>query len=229
MPGKLFNLLLFVALLNGCAQQQNVLFSEPLPAAKPVIIEAPAPATKGSLWTERKGGLFYDMKARHVGDILTVAIFERASASKQAETSTGRKNSASADISKFFGLEKKLGKLNGAIDPTNLIGTSYENDFKGSGKTSRKEDLVATLTTQVLELLPNGNLRIEGGKTVTVNRESQLIQLTGIVRPSDVSPGNVVDSMNILDARISYTGEGVISDKQGQGWLTRILDLAWPL
>jgi flagellar L-ring protein precursor FlgH len=87
---------------------------------------------------------------------------------------------------------------------------------------------VATLTAQVTEVLPNGNLVINGSKTVTVNREQQLIRLSGIVRQADISPHNIVDSKNILDARIAYTGKGVISDKQGQGWLVRILDNVWP-
>jgi flagellar L-ring protein precursor FlgH len=92
----------------------------------------------------------------------------------------------------------------------------------------RKEDLVATLSTRVVEVLPNGNLCSEGGKTVTVNNEDQIIRLAGIVRPADISYNNFVDSKYILDARISYTGKGVISDKQKPGWLVRVLDNVWP-
>ena len=77
-------------------------------------------------------------------------------------------------------------------------------------------------------MLPNGNLRIEGNKTVTVNNEMQIVKLSGVIRPTDVSPGNLVDSKNILNARIAYIGEGVISDKQQQGWLVRALDQVWP-
>jgi flagellar L-ring protein precursor FlgH len=186
------------------------------------------PQTSGSLWTENKGSLFGDIKARQLGDILTVAIFEQASASREATTKTGRSSNNEAGISKFLGFETDLVKLNSAIDPTQLIATNYENDFNGSGSTSRKENLVATLSTRVVEVFPNGNLRIEGGKTVTVNREEQIIVLTGIVRPNDISPQNVIDSKYVLDAKIAYTGKGVISDKQGPGWMTRILDNVWP-
>jgi flagellar L-ring protein precursor FlgH len=186
------------------------------------------PTTAGSLWTESQGGLFYDHKARNVGDIVTVAIYEQASASKEASTATGRDSSASADITKFFGLETNLTNLNSAIDPTNLIDVGYTNNFSGTGKTSRKEDLIATLTTRVVEVFPNGNLRIAGGKTVTVNNEDQIIRLAGIIRQEDISPTNVVDSQYILDANIEYTGNGVISDKQKPGWMVRILDNVWP-
>jgi flagellar L-ring protein precursor FlgH len=80
----------------------------------------------------------------------------------------------------------------------------------------------------VVEVFPNGNLRIEGGKTITVNREEQIIVLTGIVRPNDISSQNIINSKYVLDAKIAYTGKGVISDKQGPGWMTRILDNVWP-
>ncbi|MBP7518749.1 MAG: flagellar basal body L-ring protein FlgH, partial [Desulfobulbus sp.] len=83
-------------------------------------------------------------------------------------------------------------------------------------------------TTQVVEVYPNGNLKIRGGKSVTVNNENQIIYLTGIVRPYDVTADNTVDSGNILNAQIAYTGKGAISDKQKPGWLMRIFDTNWP-
>ena len=217
-------LLLF---LVGCSTHQIPVNVTHQPTPAPVAPPA-APTTAGSLWTDGQGSLFYDNKARNVGDIVTVAIYEKASASKEASTATGRDSNASADISKFFGLESNLGKINSTIDPTNLIDVGYNNDFTGTGKTSRKEDLIATLTTRVIEVLANGNLRISGSKTVTVNNEDQIINLSGIIRQLDISPANVVDSQHILDATIEYTGNGVISDKQKPGWMVRILDNVWP-
>jgi flagellar L-ring protein precursor FlgH len=219
--------LVAILLLTGCAARQPVLPDEEFVPAD-TVVPPPTPRTAGSLWSEQQGSLFYDIKARNVGDIVTVAIFERASASKEANTSTSRDSSASAGIDSFFGLEKSLGTINSSINPSRLIDANYQSEFAGSGKTSRREDLVATLTTQVVEVLPNGNLVISGSKTVTVNREQQIIRLSGIVRQPDISPHNIVDSKNILDARIAYTGKGVISDKQGQGWLVRIMDNVWP-
>lgn len=220
--------ILALVLLAGCAGHGKPFVDEAAFAPREVPIVAETPQTAGSLWTQTQGGLFYDRKARNVGDILTVAIFERASASKEATTSTGRSSSMSAGIDNLFGLEKQIATINSAIDPGKLVGAQYDNDFSGTGSTTRKEDLVATITTRVVEVLPNGNLRIDGSKSVTVNNEQQLIRLSGIVRPTDVSSGNVVDSSHVLDAHIVYTGKGVISDKQGQGWLVRILDNIWP-
>jgi len=213
--------------LGGCSALQVPVTTAHQPAPTPVA-PPPAPTTEGSLWTQEQGSLFYDNKARNLGDIVTVAIYEKASASKEASTATGRDSNANADITKFFGLESDIADINSSIDPTDLIDVGYKNDFTGTGKTSRKEDLIATLTTRVVEVLPNGNLRIAGGKTVTVNNEDQIIRLAGIIRQSDISPANIVDSQHVLDANIEYTGNGVISDKQKPGWMIRVLDNVWP-
>jgi flagellar L-ring protein precursor FlgH len=133
-----------------------------------------------------------------------------------------------AGISSLFGLEKSVASGNSNVTPSALVDANYDNKFSGSGKTTRAEDLVATLTTQVIEVYPNGNMKIRGGKSVTVNNENQIIYLTGIVRLYDVMADNTVDSGNILNAQISYTGKGSISDKQRPGWLGRILDNTWP-
>lgn len=219
--------ILTLLLLSACAAPRSA--SEKMhPEPQPVVITPERPATPGSLWTERQGGIFYDLKARQVGDILTVAIFERASASKEATTSTGRSSSMNAGINNLFGLTDNLATIGQGFDPQNMVGANYENDFNGSGSTTRKENLVATISTQVVEVLPNGHLRIDGSKNVVVNNENQIIRLSGIVRPPDISARNVVDSKHILDARIAYTGKGVISDKQKQGWAVRILDNIWP-
>jgi flagellar L-ring protein precursor FlgH len=217
-------LLVSLSACAGPASRVNINDVEPI---VPVVTEPAPPQTPGSLWTESRGGMFVDMKGRTVGDIVTVVIVENASASKEATTETDRKSTMSAGITSLLGLERKIGSMTG-LDPSSLVDATTINDFEGGGKTERKEQLTATLTTQVIEVLPNGNLRIEGNKTVTVNNEMQIVKLSGIVRQADVSPRNIVDSKNILNARIAYVGEGVISDKQQQGWLVRALDQVWP-
>jgi len=229
MMKNIFLLILTVLLLSACAGPASRVDLNDVEPITPIITEPTPPQTAGSLWTESRGGMFVDMKGRTVGDIITVVIIENASASKEATTETDRKSTMSAGITNIFGLEKYISQLgNSAIDPTALVNASTTNDFEGGGKTERKENLVATLTTQVVEVLPNDNLKIEGNKTVTVNNEMQIVKLSGIVRSADVSPRNIVDSKNILNARIAYVGEGVISDKQQQGWLVRALDQVWP-
>lgn len=222
-------LMLCLVLLTGCARPVEYVEVPEVEPEEQLALMPPQPVGPGSLWTGSKPSLVADRKGRTVGDIVTVAIFEAASASKEASTETGRDSAISADIRKLLGLEKKLpGLFNLDMDPTDLLNASASNSFSGSGKTSRTEDLVAALTTQIVQIYPNGNLRIAGNKTVTVNNEMQIVKLSGIVRESDISPSNVIDSKNILNARIYYSGQGAISDKQKPGWLMRSLDAVWP-
>ena len=217
--------LLTLLLMAGCSSKppESAVNQEPL--EEPVVAN-PKPQSPGTLWNGDESNWLSDVKARRVGDIVTVIIQEKASASKEATTATDRSSTIAAGISSLFGLEKTA--ENNGLSPASLIGASSDNKFAGTGKTTRTENLVATLTTQVVEAYPNGNLKIRGGKSVTVNNENQLIYLTGIVRPFDVTADNTVDSGNILNAQISYTGKGAVSDKQKPGWLGRIFDNVWP-
>lgn len=216
-------------LLASCAAPQKppVAVHEPLEE-----IESPQEESKeaGSLWRENNQSIFADRKAHDVGDIVTVIISEKASASKEATTSTSRTSNMTASIPNFFGLEndKIWATSHNPIDLQNLVKADFANGFDGAGTTTRKEDLNAFLTTQVVGRYPNGQLKIRGGKEVMVNDEVQIIYLTGIVRPVDITSANTVNSYKILNARISYTGNGAISDKQQPGWMMRMLDYAWP-
>lgn len=214
-------------LTSGCAHKDTEVVKVPEPLESPVI-ENNAPMSPGSIWTGNEGNWIADLRANQVGDIVTVTIQENASATKEASTETDRDSGIKAGIPSFFGLEKTWVANNPNLDPANMMEANITNNFKGSGKTTRKEDLLATLTTQVIKVYPNGNMKIRGGKSVVVNNENQIIYLTGIIRPYDVSAANEVDSSKILNAQIAYTGKGVISDKQRPGWLGRIVDRVWP-
>lgn len=228
MKNVIFTLLALL-LLSSCSTPQKapLVNREPLEEIQPADEQNTEP---GSLWRENNNSMFSDRKAKEVGDIVTVIISEKASASKEATTSTSRKSNMSASIPNFFGLEKdKLwATSHNPVDLQNLVKADFANGFDGNGSTSRKEDLSAFLTTQVVGRYPNGQLKIRGGKEVMVNDEVQIIYLTGIVRPVDITAANTVNSYKILNARISYTGKGAISDKQEPGWAMRILDYAWP-
>ena len=217
--------LLITTLLVGCGPVHQDVTAVTEPLEEPVTAN-PKPQSPGTLWNGDEGNWLADVKARRIGDIVTIIIKEKASASKVATTATDRSSTISAGISSFFGLEKTA--TNNDLTPSSLIDASSDNKFSGSGKTTRAEDLSTTLTTQVIEVYPNGNMKIRGGKSVTVNNENQIIYLTGIVRLYDVMADNTVDSGNILNAQISYTGKGAISDKQKPGWLGRIFDNTWP-
>jgi flagellar L-ring protein precursor FlgH len=113
-------------------------------------------------------------------------------------------------------------------DMSKLLSANTDSTYKGAGSTSRQENLNASISAKVVNVLPNGNLLIEGRRNIKVNNEDQEIILTGTVRPRDIGPNNVVSSINVADARISYSGRGIISDRQSPGWLMNIIDKLWP-
>ena len=201
------------------AEVKTPAFDEQIP--KPQMSYA-----SGSLWQASSTGLAEDMKARRRGDIITVVISENASASKQASTGTERASTVTAGIPNLLGLEKL--PIKSWADLNQLLSVSNDTKFAGSGSTSRQETLQATISAKVLDVLPNGNLLIEGRRNVKVNNEDQIIVLTGTVRSRDVSPENTVNSALVADAKINYSGKGVISDRQSPGWLMNLLDKFWP-
>jgi flagellar L-ring protein precursor FlgH len=182
------------------------------------------PPTEGSLWRDASPltDLYADLRARRVGDVLTIKVVENAEALKSASTKTSRDSSLSASVTSFFGAPLNYG----GFKPE--AAGSMTNDFEGSGTTQRKDTLVATLTAKVVDVLPQGLMRVEGYREVIINHERQYIILRGVVRPEDVSTDNTVLSSAVADAQIAYSGVGVVSDKQRPGWMTRILDHIWP-
>ena len=189
------------------------------------------PTVGAGLWSANGyRGLFQDLRAAQIGDLVTVNIVETSKANKKANTKSGRQSSIEAGISNAMGWETKLEKLGvkGSYDNENLFKGSMKNDFSGSGETSRDESMTASITARVIDVMPDGNLLIRGSREIKVNNETQFITLSGLIRPSDISPDNTVLSSYIADAKIAYTGSGPISDKQRPGWLTRTLDFVWP-
>ena len=216
-------------LLSGCVVQQTEVIS---PSFDQQLKPPPQTYSNGSIWQASSVGLTEDGKARRIGDIVTILVTETASASKQAATATGRSSSLSAGIPAFMGLEGAgilLNNLGGKeANLSKLIDASASSKFDGSGSTSRKETLSATITAKVIDLLPNGNLKIEGRRNVKVNNEDQIVTVRGIIRQRDITPENTINSVYIADAQISYSGEGIISDRQKPGWLMNLVDKLWP-
>ena len=229
MPGTLKKALKWAIVLGvpllliACSHQSSEVktpgFDEQIPAPR-------LNYASGSLWQASSTGLAEDLKARRRGDIITVVISEQASASKQASTGTKRASSMSAGMPKLLGLEKT--PIKNWADLAELLSVSFSSKFDGSGSTSRQETLQATISAKVVDVIPNGNLMIEGRRNVKVNNEDQIIVLTGTVRSRDVSSDNTVSSALIADARINYSGKGVLSDRQSPGWLMNVLDKVWP-
>jgi flagellar L-ring protein precursor FlgH len=219
--------ILAVAVLSyGCgASSERV-------ASKLVVPPLPPPKTLGSLWQEENGRayLYEDLRAMRVGDVLTIKIVENHKGSKSADTSAERdssiQNSLAGSAIGYVGIPGF--RLGGEARRGIGIDASASNKFGGKGATNREGTLTGTISVVVTEVLPNGDLRVEGRREVTVNSEKQLMSIGGIVRRVDVNTKNTVLSSAIADAKIEYSGLGVLDDVQRPGWLVRILDWISP-
>lgn len=199
----------------------------------PVSMPMPAPSLTerqpNSLWMTGSRAFFRDQRASRVGDILTVVISIDEKAQLQNESKRSRSNSDDANATNFLGFESQFNKfMPDAIDPTKLIkmGSNSSNDGKGSIDRSEKINLrVAATITQVL---PNGNLVLAGKQQVAVNFDMRELQVTGVVRPEDISSENTVGYDQIAEARISYGGKGTIQDVQQPRYGSQVFDILMP-
>lgn len=227
VPVAMAMAMLTVALfISGCAS------SAPKVPSKLMVPSLPVPKTLGSLWQEENGRayLYEDMRAMRVGDILTIKIIEKHKGSKSADTATQRdstiNNSLAGSAVGYIGIPGI--RLGGEARRGLGIDASAASKFEGKGTTNREGTLTGTISSIVMEVLPNGDLRIEGRREVTVNSEKQLMTIAGIVRRVDVDTKNTVFSSAIADAKIEYSGLGVLDDVQRPGWLVRVLDWITP-
>jgi len=179
---------------------------------------AAARPSNGWGWME---GLSLDPRARRVNDLITIRVVESIAASGTADSALAKASDAKAAVPGLFGLEKKLPSL---IDPTNLAALKSDTTFKGSGTTNRTGDLTALLTARVSEVLPNGDLVVEGVREIEINGDRQIVVLSGVVRVSDIAPGNTVPSTSIGQLRIRYFGRGLMKDNLKPGWLISVLN-----
>lgn len=167
----------------------------------------------GSLWEDHARSPYKDRKAQRVGDLLTVVVLESSTGVTSASTASSKKDQTTIDAG--------IGPLLKNIIPNWQVGDSHNS--QGTGTTTRTNRLSARLTVIVRQVLPNGNLVVEGMRLVQVNKETQRIVLTGIIRPEDIRTDNTILSENIADASIQYEGKGTVGDRQRKGLLGMIL------
>jgi flagellar L-ring protein precursor FlgH len=175
-----------------------------------IFLAAPTAAAE-SLWSDNSKDLYQDYPDYEMGDIITVVIEEDASAIQ----------SANSDASQGSDYNAESG---GLLDFIPFFDFSYSDSESADGQTQRSGTLEADITTQVVDLRENGNLKIQGKKRVKINGEIQTIILEGVIRPQDINFDNEVSSKRVINANIEYEGEGVVGDKQDPGLLTRLFN-----
>jgi flagellar L-ring protein precursor FlgH len=182
----------------------------------------------GSLYAEGTPGLFEDHNASRIGDILVIKIDEKDVASHQADTQLNRSDATSYGVPAAVGLVAALTAKYPGVDPAKLLSTTSDQKFSGNGQVKREGTVTAVLPVRVVQILPSGDLFVEGTKVVMVGEEEHHIYVSGIVRRLDIADDDSVPSSRIADAEIEYTGRGDISDTQRRGWLSRTLSKLWP-
>jgi flagellar L-ring protein precursor FlgH len=202
----------------------------PQPTYQPVTMkteQAPGgPQQANSLWSPGSRSFFHDPRASHVGDLITIDI-SIADAAKISNTSTrSRTNSDDANLTNFFGLETMLPQI--GANPSSLVKMGSDMSNVGSGAVDRSETINLTLAGLVTQVLPNGNLVVSGHQQVRVNYEMRDLQIGGIVRTEDITSNNTINLAQIAEARVSYGGQGQVTDVQQPRYGSQLFDILMP-
>jgi flagellar L-ring protein precursor FlgH len=240
VAGALFAL---AAGLGGCSSldrirnlgEQPALASIESPTAKPgykpVHMPMPEPTTavynENSLWRSGSREFFKDQRAHQVGDILTVTVNITDTAKTANETQRSRSNSEDSGVSDFLG-SKTIKNPATAILPGKILTAESTASSDGKGSINRQEAVQTNVAAVVTQVLPNGNLVVEGKQELRVNFEVRELVVAGIVRPEDIQSDNTIDSTKIAEARIAYGGRGQITDVQQARYGQQALDILLP-
>lgn len=202
---------------------------------RPVSMPMPAPEVTprhaNSLWRPGARQFFKDPRATRVGDILTVNVNIQDRASVQNNTSTSRDNSETQTIPNFLGLEaipSGFSKVFNGLDPNSAVGLTSASEVEGEGQINRQEQINVSVAALVTQVLPNGNLVVQGRQEIRVNNEIRELLVQGLVRPEDITATNTINHTQMAEARIAYGGRGQLSDVQQARWGQQIFDIIFP-
>ncbi|MET0121808.1 MAG: flagellar basal body L-ring protein FlgH [Candidatus Thiodiazotropha sp. 6PLUC9] len=225
---KISWLVLLMLVMVGC-QNSNPVRDAAYAPIRPVV-PPQAPTGNGAIYQSGyEQAWFEDRRARRVGDLLTVQLVESTQANKSASTTTAKSSSTSMTNPVLFGQAMQFnvpGFMPIANNKDVNLGfdLSAANDFSGDGSASQSNALSGSITVSVIEVLPNRNLYVRGEKRIGINQGTEYVRLSGIVRPSDITPSNTVNSTRIADPTITYKGEGALADANSMGWLSRFFN-----
>lgn len=217
--------LIAISTLSGCQSTavQPVTANDPYYAPAIPTIGREEIVEDGSLFTRGMvNSLYSDVKARRVGDIITVRLSENTNASKSAGTTSSKESTV--DVNPIIGLG---GNAINIGKQSIQLGIDASNEFSGDAQANQSNSLSGNISVTVVDVLPNQNLIIRGEKWLTLNNGDEYIRLTGVIRSADISPTNQIESTKIANARIQYSGKGSFAQAQEKGWLTKFFSSTW--
>ena len=237
------SIIVLAAFASGCSsidRLKNIGETPPLtaienpttqPGYKPVQMPMPKPQpasySPNSLWRNGSRAFFKDQRAAQVGDILTVIVNFTDKAAIANETQRSRDSKEDSGITDFAGSKLLTGKA-AQVLPGRLLTADGTSSSDGKGSVNRQEALQTNVAAVVTQILPNGNLVVEGKQEIRVNFEIRELIVAGIVRPEDIQSDNTIDSTKIAEARIAYGGRGQLTDVQQQRYGQQVLDVFLP-
>ncbi|MEH6558612.1 MAG: flagellar basal body L-ring protein FlgH [Oceanicoccus sp.] len=214
----------YMVILTSCTIGPTPMPNDPAYAPVfPLSQEIPVANSGGIYRPGYSAGLFEDLKANRVGDIVSVILSERTQSSKTADTEIKKESSVTFDAGTVLGVSPSYGGYNMGTDIT------QDRELKGEAGSDQSNSLTGSIAVTISEILPNGLMVVRGEKWMTLNRGQEFIRIQGLIRPEDIQPDNTILSTRLADARITYSGTGDLADANKQGWGSRFFNTEyWP-
>lgn len=199
---------------TGCEQLPR---NPVVPDEQMQVPTLPDRQANGSIYQSSRGSqpLFEDRRPRMVGDTLTIELEEQVSASKTSSSNANRAGSMGLSLATTSSRASQVGDFG--------LDASTSHDFSGGGGSQANNSFTGTISVTVMQVMPNGNLRVRGDKQIAINQGTEFIRFSGVVNPRTITGENTVSSTQVSQARIEYVGDGYINEAQRMGWLHRIL------
>jgi flagellar L-ring protein precursor FlgH len=225
---SLHALLASTLMIAGCSSVKEAKISQSYQVNYDQVVPLKEKIPDGAIYAKSQSGFFLgDRRAHSVGDVLTISLAETMAASKSNDAAIDRNGSFKVALPKaLFG---SMGLNIPQVRDGANFDTSTESKFAGTGSANQSNSIQGKLTVVVTRVYENGNLWVQGQKALSLNQGEEFVRVSGLIRPEDIGPGNIIESARLAQAQISYTGAGDIHDATRQGWFGRFFSLVAPI
>ena len=228
MKNKLYAIFVVSLSIAGCSSAKEAKISQSFQMNYDQVVPSKEKMPDGAIYSKSQSGFFLgDRRAHRVGDVLTISLSETMAASKSNDSAIDRNGSFAVTLPKaLFGA---MGLNIPQVRDSANFDTTTESKFSGTGSANQSNSIKGKLTVVVTRVYENGNLWVQGQKALSLNQGEEFVRVSGLIRPEDIGPGNIIDSSRLAQAQISYTGAGNIHDATRQGWFGRFFSLVAPI